>query len=182
MRLLLAVSLAALTQVSIAPSARAQAGYEAGRSVISVSLGAGVSGLYGTTDMPLLAVSAEFGVSDEISVGGVLGVSSSTYEYGYPGDAALTVGYTIVAARSSYHLGGFFDIEKLDLYAGGSLGYNRVSLKSQSGGASTGEAFGSYILYGAHLGGRYFFTPALAGFAEVGHGLGNVAAGVSLRF
>ena len=179
MRLSLAALLVALALLSPASAARAESGYERDGTVISGSLGAGASGVQGTVDMPLRGFSADLGVTNKISAGGFFGVASSSYDHGVE---TLTLGYTIIAVRDSYHLGDLFDIDKLDLYTGLSLGYNHVTLKSRSGDAVTGAGFGNSVVFGAHAGGRYFITPAIAGFAEVGYGLGNLTAGASVRF
>jgi hypothetical protein len=180
MRPMLVLSLSALALAAAAPCVHAEPAFAAGQTVVSASIGAGVHGLYGSADMPLVALSAERGVSDVLSIGGSLGFASSTYQY--YADYSWTLGYSIVAARASYHLGEFVEMDNLDAYVGGSLGYNRVSVKAQAGNESSSVGLGSYVLYGAHLGARYFFQPKLAGFAELGYGLGNASIGLSMRF
>jgi hypothetical protein len=150
-----------------------------GRLVASAGLGFGVGGVYGNTQSPLLSVSGEYGVTDAVSVGGLLGHSGSSQHYGYFGDEwTLRWSYTIVAARGSYHFADLINNDKVDLYAGASLGYNHVSLSGDREFITSG----SYVMYGVHAGGRYFFNSRVAGFGELGLGLNNLALGVSARF
>ncbi len=157
--------------------------YQPGRWVASASLGVGVNGFYGTGGSPLLGVSAEYGVNENFSVGGVLGHASSKDTYVVLGETFETkYGYTIIAARGSYHLTDLVDNERLDLYAGASLGYNKVSVTESARGYGDYVSVGaSYMLYGVHAGARYWFNDKVAGFGELGFGLSELAAGVSVR-
>jgi hypothetical protein len=156
-----------------------QPGYVPGRAVVSGSLGFGVSGLYGDKKSPLVAVSGEYGLNDVISVGGVIGRSSSSQHYDYFWSTwNVNWTYTVLAVRGSYHLSDMIENDKVDLYAGASLGYNMVSIND----GRSDLLGGSYVLYGLHAGGRYFFTDRVGAFAELGLGLGNLALGVSTRF
>ncbi|MBK7366962.1 MAG: porin family protein [Candidatus Eisenbacteria bacterium] len=125
-----------------------------------------VNGFYGTGGSPLLGVSAEYGVNENFSVGGVLGHASSKDTYVVLGETFETkYGYTIIAARGSYHLTDLVDNERLDLYAGASLGYNKVSVTESARGYGDYVSVGaSYMLYGVHAGARYWFNDKVAGF------------------
>ncbi len=153
-------------------------GYVQGRWVVSGSLGLGLASIYGTDGTPLFAATAEVGVTPTVSVGGAAGAASSTYRYF---DYTAKYSYTVVAARGSYHFTEVATDKPVDLYVGGSLGYNRVGV-SESGPYLSGYSVGaSYVLYGVHAGARWYFTPRAAGFAELGYGLGAIAVGASLR-
>ncbi len=175
--------------------------FERGRALVNVGVGpSGSSALYGSA--PFWLVTGEVGVSDNLSVGGFVGItgrsgalSGYTNTQGEP--VSFDLGYSMYGARASYHLGDFFDDKRYDVYGGVSLG--RQSLKLSIGGeaADLAAAAGMTWVYGVHAGGRFFFTPKLAGFVEgsafqsqtvsgvnqdVTYGPGNVSAGLTLKF
>jgi hypothetical protein len=158
--------------------------YEPQKWVVSASLGFGDAGYYGSGASPMIGVCAEYGYNDKISIGASAGHSSSSYEYNYGlGNYKWTYGYTIIAARGSYHFGDQLKVENLDAYAGVSLGYNHVSVKSPDNVVGYSYSAGaSAMRAGVYGGGRYWFSPKFAGFGEVGFGLGNLVIGVSTRF
>lgn len=158
--------------------------YEAKKWVASVSLGFGDAGYYGSNQSPMIGVSAEYGYNDKISLGGSVGHSSSTYkyDYGFGNSWEWKYGYTIIAARGSYHFGDQLNIENLDAYAGATVGYNYVSVTTPSGAGYSYSAGGSVTRAGLYAGGRYWFSPKFAGFGELGFGLGNLVLGASMRF
>jgi hypothetical protein len=144
-----------------------------------LNLGIGVNSYY-NGGIPLSA-SFEVGVTDEISVGGGLDYlsynrSASSVDYGF---SVLYLG-----VRGSYHFNKLFnlDVEKLDLYGGASLGYRSFTWKDSSISGLSGT-WGSGVFFGAHVGARYYFSPKLGGFLEVGAGgSGNARLGVALKF
>jgi hypothetical protein len=73
----------------------------------------------------------------------------------------------VIGARGAFH--NQF-VENLDTYAGLMLGYNIDS-------ALVGSAS-----FSAFLGARYYFTPKIGAYAEVGYGIAYMCAGVSLKF
>lgn len=165
---------AALAGVSGAEAIR---GYEQGRWVLSGSLGLGLASTYGDNGSPLLALTAETGVTPNVSVGGSAGMASSKYDgYGY--SAKYT--YSVVAARASYHFVKVAPEKPVDLYAGVSLGYNHVGV-SESGSLYGYDVGASYVLYGLYGGARWYVNPRTALFGELGYGLGTLAVGASIR-
>jgi hypothetical protein len=153
-------------------------GYLPDRWVVSASLGLGLANTYGSNGTPLIAVTAERGVTPKISVGGSAGYATSKYSYfGY----TAKYGYTVVAARGSYHFTQAMPDKPLDLYAGVSLGYNHVGVTETGPYAYGYSVGGSYMLYGIHGGARWYFNPKTAVFAELGYGLGALAVGASMR-
>ncbi len=158
--------------------------YEPGQWVLSGSLGFGDAGYYGSGQSPLYALTAEYGYNQHFSFGGTLGHSGSSYDYVlYGTDYTWTYGYTILAARGSYHFGDKLKVEHLDAYAGVTVGYNSVSVSSPVNASGVSYTAGaSATRAGLYAGGRYWFGPRGAGFGELGFGLGNLALGVSTRF
>jgi len=139
-----------------------------------LNLGVGFGGGYtsGTVGIPPISVSFEKGITDKISVGGIVGYAASKYEaYGFKSEYS----YTLVGARGSYHL---YNTDKIDAYAGAILGYNIVSAKVTGFGSA---ASASGVAYSGFVGGRYLLTEKLAAFAEIGYGISTITVGVSLK-
>jgi hypothetical protein len=151
--------------------------------IVSGSLGFGDAGYFGTDQSPLYAVTAEYGYDSHISIGGTIGHSGSSYHAIYGGtDYKWTYGYTIVAARGSYHFADQLTVPNLDLYAGATLGYNSVSVKAPNISGYSYKAGDSALRAGVYGGGRYWFNPKWGAFGEIGVGIGNLVLGVSTRF
>ncbi len=148
---------------------------------LDVNVGLGLARTYysyTSTVVPPLSVSAEYGLSDKISVGGFLGFSTAKEDW-YGGE--INYSFLIIGARGSYHLTVW---DKLDTYAGLMLGYNIVS-------ASFDDTFGDYLddysvaasgmALSAYIGGRYGFNEQLSGFVEIGYGISVLNLGVSFK-
>jgi hypothetical protein len=159
--------------------------YKPGESVASlaVALG-GLNGAAGSTVVPPLVLSFDYGVHPDISVGGLVSYYRSSYSYGISGfGGEWNYSYLAVGARGDYHFGKFVPVEKLDLYGGLLLAYGVVSVSAPSGLGVTGAGSSANIfIWGVNLGGRYFFTPSLAAQVELGVGFGNLSAGLSYKF
>ena len=191
-----ALALAALLLVSLGTTATAAVvkpasggggePFKNGDLFISV-VGLGLAGADGTSSTPSIGVEVEKAIAPEWSVGGVVGYSSSEQKYNYYyGEYGWKYTYVLVAARGGYHFVKFIKSPKLDAYAGLTLGYNHVTVKDVGNGLYsnyfTYKASGSYVLYGAHVGGRYFFNPNLAAQLELGYGIGYLSAGLCWKF
>lgn len=78
--------------------------------------------------LPPISLSYEKAVTDKISVGGIVGYSSSQYNYGFGGSSyKWKYSYLFIGLRGNYN---FATTEKFDPYAGLTLGYNIVGVKS----------------------------------------------------
>lgn len=150
---------------------------------INLGLGYGVAGLYGSSDMPPITAGVQFLVDESISIGGIVGYTTSSYSLIYPLTATTyTWKYTYImfGARGEYHF--LKDSKNLDGYVGLTLGYNAVSFSSNLGGVSVNYTpGGGYILYGAHVGIKYLFSPSIGVFSELGYGIGYFTAGATFR-
>ena len=174
----LATLLVLVSTAAAASAAERITPYEPDKWVLSASLGLGLASTYGTGGTPLIAFTAEKGVTPNVSVGGSAGIASSSYSYL---DYKVDYTYTVVAARGSYHFTKVAVDKPLDLYAGVSLGYNHVGV-SEKGPHAYGYGVGaSYVLYGVHGGARWWFNPKFSAFGELGYGLGALAVGASMR-
>ena len=136
-----------------------------------------------STAVPPISISADYGITDKISVGGFFGYTSTKDRYSYYYDTRDYVKYsfTIIGVRGAYHLNL---LDQLDTYAGLMLGYNIASSKVNSNSpywddyavASGGLALSAYV------GGRYHFTEQIGAFAEVGYGISVLNLGATFRF
>ncbi len=121
----------------------------------------------------------ETGVTKDISVGG--GVDYLSYHYGFIGyNYSFSALY--IAARGSYHFNELLNLNtnKVDVYGGLSLGYRSFSWSNYNG-QNVGNAYGSGLFLGIHVGTRYYFSPKVGGFLELG-ALGSTNARLGLAF
>ena len=146
---------------------------------VYLNAGVGVATYYGG-GFPL-GVSVEAGLKNNFSVGG--SVDFIRYNYGYYSGA-----YTFVlgAARASYHLGEALGVQNdnFDPYIGASLGFRYANYRDSYGYSYSdyGSSYNSGLWLGIHVGARYFFSPKVGGFAEVGYGVSALKLGVTAKF
>jgi hypothetical protein len=159
-----------------------QNAYKKGDRVVTAGIGlGGVGGVYGSTTLPAINVGYEVGFEDKISLGGLAGIAGTSDDLG--GGWKFNYTYIIIGARGAYHF--LENNEKMDAYAGIMLGYNIVSASvtkpSGYSGPDLWSASGSYLEWGGFIGGRYYFTPQIAGFAELGYGIGLLNLGITYK-
>jgi hypothetical protein len=144
--------------------------YEKGDKLLNLGVGLGTYGAGGLG----LGGSFEVGIHEAISVGVLAGYSGRSY-FG-SNWSVLTIG-----ARGSYHVNKLLNLtdEKIDLYAGLGLGYRNVTWNY---GGIRAESWGSGLNFLGHVGGRYYFKPSTAFFAELGSGFSTLHAGVTFKF
>lgn len=181
MKKLLVVSMALIAAASL----HAQS-FQKGNNVlgIGVGLGSSLSGLGSQT--PAISANFEHGIWEiggpgVISLGAYVGFKS----FKYTGEDILEKwGYTIIGVRGAYHYNGIKS-DKFDLYGGLMLSYNilKYSVKDNDGNiiAGTGN-YGSGAGITAFIGGRYFFTPNIGAFAELGYGVSYLTLGLAFKF
>lgn len=179
-------AVAMLTLLSTASFAKSAYDPNAKIAQFGIGLG-GLGGFYGSSNLPVLSAGADFGIDRMFSAGGRIGYTSSSFESPYFIGVTRSLyrwkyTYITIAGRGSYH----YPIEnnKLDLYGGLDLGYNIVSAKYE--GDVTGRTFassasGSYMFFGVHVGGRYYFSETFAVFSELGYGFGILNVGISMK-
>jgi hypothetical protein len=157
-------------------SIQSQAQYDKGDFLLNAGIGLGY---YYAGGVPLL-VSGEWLVTDKISVGPYLGYT--TWNYGY---FANDYRYTFLdfGARGSYHFSELFGItnEKVDIYGGVFLGF-LVSSYAGPGGSAYNDVYGGGLRTGLHAGARYYFSPKVAGYGELGYGIAPLSLGLTFKF
>lgn len=162
--------------------------YKKGQNLVQAGIGiGGIGGFYGNSSLPVLSVGVDLGIHEFISVGGLVGYSTSRFEYPYffvgqNGTYSYKYSYITIAARGSYHPP--LDVKNTDLYGGLDLGYTIVSANVDGqtpAGFGIVGASGSYLFFGVHVGARYFFSPRFAAYGELGYGFGILNLGINFR-
>jgi hypothetical protein len=168
--------------VFIASMSFGQMAYKKGDQVINLGIGlGGFAGVYGSGGIAITG-GYEYGVNENISLGGVVGYSSSSETVF--GDYGWKYTYILIGARGAYHL-DLFHNPNIDTYGGILLGYNIVSASET--GTHPYSIYGNYsasasfLEFGAFIGGRYYFSPKLAVQAELGYGLGILNIGIAYK-
>ena len=142
---------------------------------------------YGTTSLPAISLSVEKGIRDlenigPLSIGGIVGFKHASYAYATSYDWSWND--IILAARGAIHY-DLFKEEKVDTYGGVALGVRIQSFTDYIYNGSQyikGSTSTTHALFALYLGGRYYFTDKLAGFGELGYGLGYLTIGLSYKF
>ena len=169
------VFLAVLAIVGSISIANAQEVFHKGTTAINAGIGLG--SYYSGITIPPLSVSLDYGVADNlingnngsISVGGFAGYAASSHTYGA---YKTTFSYIALGGRGAFH---YQFAPKLDTYAGLMISYDISSASSNNVDATSG------IHWSLFLGGRYFFTEKIGGFAELGYGFYNLNLGVTFK-
>jgi hypothetical protein len=179
------IILVSLFLVIVAGLSFGQMAYKQGDNVIYAGIGiGGVAGAYGTGGLPIFA-GYEYGLEKNISLGGMIGYSSSSEEYaGWGGTYGWDYSYILIGARGAYHL-DLIHKKEWDTYGGVMLGYSIVSASSTGssiyGSYGAASASSSYFIFGVFVGGRYYFNPNWAVQAELGYGIGILSIGVAYK-
>lgn len=152
-----------------------------GQGQIDVNVGVGLGSFLSsgaTSSLLPIGASVEYGINDNISVGGFFGYSSAEFDNVF---YKLNSSYTIIGARAAYHKEF---VDGFDTYGGLMLGYNIVSntFDPDPGAFFTSAASGSYLIYGGYVGARYYFTDMIGAHLELGYGIAIAQLGVSLKF
>ncbi len=173
--------------------------YQKGQVDLNLGLGLGNTfidaGTYSA--LPPISLAVEYGITNDISLGGYLAFAGATYKYSawencpHLGDYYYTDThswtYTIVGIRGAYHFGRFIKIDRLDVYAGLMLG-NDFAKETYSTTSQCPDHF-EYVsrTYGGGVaslfgGVRYRFTDHLGVFGEVGYGISLLNVGLNIKF
>lgn len=151
--------------------------FEKGDKLLNLGVGLGSQFLAaGASGTPPVGLSFEVGVSDKLSIGVQGSYAGAKFNPGFGSEWKYS--YIIAAARGAYHFD--FGVEKLDPYAGAMLGYNIASVKADGNEVAGAKAGGA--IYGGFFGSRYYFSPKIAAFGELGYGVSWLTLGLALKF
>jgi len=185
------LSLFIIALLFVGASANAQGlVYGKGSSAINLGVGFGSTVITGTTGFaPSFSASYEYGILEipigsntgVVSAGGIFGFGTASYNYTNWQDLKYKYNYFLVAARGNFH---FIFHDQFDPYAGFLLGYSFVNGKWVGDGTKPNNwnATSNGFQGGAYAGARWFFTPAIAAFAEVGWSISILTVGVTFKF
>ncbi|NOT94318.1 hypothetical protein [Ferruginibacter sp.] len=160
-------------------NAQSSTGFEKGDKLLNI--GIGVNSYY-NEGFPIGA-SFEVGISDVISVGGNVDYLGSKYNYGSGLNYKFTTLY--IGARGSYHVNDLLNInnEKIDLYAGATIGFRNFSFKDNFSSTGLGSSYSNGVFFGGYVGGKYYFHNKLSVFTELGAiGSTNARLGLGFKF
>ncbi|WP_162151341.1 outer membrane beta-barrel protein [Porphyromonas macacae] len=166
--------------VGLAVSANAQSVFRKGESMLNLGLGLNSLNNY-TMVIPPLSASYELGLADNIfsNGNGSLGLGAyigyASYKYKPYKVNSLKENHFVIGPRLALHYGF---LGKLDTYLGLMLGYRSVSLSGDFGDI---DSTSSGLAWNLNIGARYFFTPKVGAFMELGYGISNVNLGVTFR-
>ncbi len=138
---------------------------------------AGVGFSSGGWGVPLY-IGADYGITDDITIGAQFSYASSTKKYGTASSKGTWLGFGV---NGNYHFNNLLKLDnKFDVYAGVTLAYNNFSYSYSGISASVVTSYNfegnaSGIGFAGQIGGRYFFTNRFAVNLEIGGG--NIAAG-----
>jgi hypothetical protein len=145
--------------------------------------GAGYSfafGVNGSYEYAIVEVPMGSKLTGVVGVGGLAGVSFSTFAYNYWSDGSYHYTNYIIAARGTFH---FIFNDKFDPYAGITLGYQGSSWKWKGSGSEPPEysSNSGYFRGGFFVGARYFFTDNFGVYAELGYMLNFLNMGITFK-
>jgi hypothetical protein len=150
-----------------------------------IGLGSSLGGFSYGSQTPAISLQFERGIWDiggpgVISLGAYVGRKS----FNYSGSGFKEKwGYTIIGVRSAYHYNGIHS-DKFDVYGGLMLSYNilHYSYKDNAGNNFGGNGnYGSTAGLSLYAGARYFFSPHIAAFAELGFGVSYLTLGLAFK-
>lgn len=155
-------------------------GFQQGDKLLNIGVGLS-SYYYGTP----VGASYESGISDDISVGAQFDYNSGNYNYNSNSRWGYSAYY--LGIRGSYHLNNILQLneDKVDLYAGVGLGYQKFRWDDERYGYGYGYYYDyrSGLFFNYFVGGKYYFTPKIGAFVELGYtGLSSSRVGISFKF
>jgi len=164
--------------------------FEKGNQGINVGFGLGPGyhssgysfpfGVNGSYEYAIVEVQMGSNLTGVVGVGGMAGVSFSTWAHSnWTGGKYHNTDF-IIAARGTYH---FIFHDKFDPYAGITIGYHGSSQKWKGDGQDPPELSYShgYFRPGFIVGARYFFTNNFGVYAELGYMLNIINLGVTIK-
>jgi hypothetical protein len=170
---------------------------------IGLGLGNNFYSYYGnrTSALPAIGLSFDYGITDDISLGGYLGFAGATWTYSGTDYCNHGVGnggwynytdtykwtFTIIGVRGAYHFAKLIPNDKIDLYAGLMLG-DDFAHESYSTTAPCSDHVAFYtstlggFAWSGFLGCRYRFNDHAGIFGELGYGISYLTIGFNYKF
>jgi hypothetical protein len=143
-----------------------------GPGSLDINAGIGLGSNLTGTGLPV-GLSVEYGLNEEISIGGYAGYASTKENFG-SGEWKYT--NFIIGARGSYHKEL---VDNINTYGGIMLGYNMAD--AEWSGPGNAQASVGGFTYAGFVGARYHFSEKLGLFGEVGYGIAFLQTGLTIR-
>ena len=188
------LSLLLFSNTARAQAAEGGSGFQKGDLLLSpgISFGALGYGGYAGSGSGFLPLSAslEYSLKDKFAIGPYVGFYSRSYDFG-SGLGNYKFTSLSFGAKGTVHATGLLndafnsdiDAEKIDLYTSAYLGGRTLSYTYDNAAFGSHYNNGFGLRLGVTIGGRYFFTPNVGAFLELGYGaIGYSTLGVSLKF
>ena len=158
---------------------------EEGNKIINLNVGFITQFNNGNIQVPPITLSFDYLLTQVgpgiISVGAMAGYATSKEDLRlYPGNY-YTYSFILLGARGAYH---WFpgQNDKIDTYAGITLGYDITSHKYTGFAGATDISQKSAMLGGMFAGIRYFIVPHFGVNAEFSYGISAISIGGSFKF
>ena len=166
-----------------------------GSKIINVGIGLGSPYVATSSSItiPPIHASYEQGLTENISLGGLIGYTASSYDapsiYGYNGNNykyTYNYSYLLIGVRGAYH---YEVTDQFDIYGGVMLGYNIASESFSTTNPNNGvvQAYNdnstssSAVTFSLYGGARYMFNEHVGAFAELGYNIAYLSIGVSFK-
>ncbi len=168
----------------------AQGAFETGDRIFSLGVGLGETYHYTGTDgyestikLPVIQLAYEQQAFDNnLSVGGVLAYTQSTYENDNWNYHTKRNTNSILALKVAYHFNELIGtIDELDVYGGMITGIERWSTKEISNTDAEISTVTVLPRFGLLAGARYYFKPQIAAYAEVGYSITWLTGGLTFK-
>jgi hypothetical protein len=114
---------------------------------------------------------------------GMLGIQAAAEYYSWSTNQVnfnYSVKYIPIGVTANYHF-NIADQPKFDPFVGLGLGYNVVSCSYSGAFGNFGCGYSSGIYFIGRAGARYFFSPKMAGYADVGAGGATLNVGLMFK-
>jgi hypothetical protein len=192
-RIIGAIAIAALFCAAADAFAASSPAFKNGGIEIQAGIGFGFWGYYSGASMtvPPIIVSAEYQMlaapQVPLSFGLLVGYTGAQYKFDAGGGDTYTDSFSfiVIGGRVAYHFIEFIKVPNLDTYAGILLGYDIASVSYTGTGiyasGSIPAVTAGGFTYGFYAGARYYFTPNIGVYGEVGYTLGYVNAGLAIK-
>ena len=164
--------------------------FEVGTNALNVGIGLGNrygygAGVFGGSSSvsPAISLSFERGIlplgPGVLGVGAFVGYQGASYDLG--GGDKFKYTDVIVMLRGAFH---YPVTPEFDAYGGVGLGVRHagVSFEGNSVYGALGTASANELASGLFVGGRYFFTPGIGAFAELGYDQTYLKVGLAAKF
>ena len=169
-------------------AAPAEGPFGVGTRVVNLGVGFGSRYSYGlgflggsSSVTPAFSLSYEQGIvavgPGYIGVGGIVGYQGASYDFG--GGDKWHYADVLVAARGAFH---YPVSPQLDAYGGLNLGVRYLRSSYDDGLGISSASGDAYLASGIFLGARYFFTPSIGAFAELGYDQSFLKLGLAAKF